>query len=45
MRGPSFGGTDECLVIDLDDNLVHLNGRPLATASQQYAEYWTRIEE
>jgi superfamily II DNA or RNA helicase len=44
MRGPRFGGTDECLVIDLDDNLVHLNGRQLSTASQQYSEYWVRIE-
>ena len=44
MRGPSFGGTDECLVIDVDDNLVHLNGRQLSTASQHYTEYWVRSE-
>lgn len=41
MRGPTFGGTEECLVIDVDDNLVHLNGDHLTTAAQQYQEYWT----
>jgi superfamily II DNA or RNA helicase len=42
MRGPCFKGTDECLVIDIDDNLVHLDGRQLTVASQQYAEYWVQ---
>jgi DNA repair protein RadD len=41
MRGPKFGGTEECLVIDVDDNVVHLNGDRLMTAAQQYQEYWT----
>jgi superfamily II DNA or RNA helicase len=44
MRGPRFGGTDECLVIDVDDNLVHVDGRQLSTASRQYAEYWVKSE-
>jgi DNA repair protein RadD len=42
MRGPSFGGTSECLVLDVHDNLVHLDGRQLTTASQKYAEYWVK---
>jgi len=42
MRGPRFKGTDDCLVIDIDDNLVHLDGRQLTVASQQYAEYWVQ---
>ena len=25
MRGPAFGGTDQCLVIDVGDNFVHNN--------------------
>jgi superfamily II DNA or RNA helicase len=45
MRGPRFGGTSECLVIDVDDNLVHMDGKQLTTASQQYVEYWARAEE
>ena len=42
MRGREFGGTDECLVIDVDDNLVHSDGSQLMMASMQYAEYWTK---
>ncbi|MCG3193673.1 MAG: hypothetical protein DIJKHBIC_02927 [Thermoanaerobaculia bacterium] len=42
MRGVRFGGTDECLVIDVDDNLVHLNGRRLETVATQYTEYWAK---
>jgi DNA repair protein RadD len=42
MRGPAFGGTEECLVIDVDDNLVHLNGNRLTTAAHEYVCYWTR---
>lgn len=41
MRGPRFGGTKECLILDVDYNLIHADGRPLALASDQYAEYWT----
>lgn len=40
MRGPAFGGTEECLVIDVSDNIVHMNGDRLTTAAQEYAEYW-----
>lgn len=40
MRGPSFGGTDECLVVDIDDNLVHTDGAPFRPACSQYGEYW-----
>ena len=40
MRGPRFKGTEECLVIDIEDNLRHFDGRELTVASQQYAEYW-----
>jgi superfamily II DNA/RNA helicase len=42
MRGPAFGGTEECLVIDVDDNLVHLKGNRLTTAAHEYVGYWTR---
>jgi DNA repair protein RadD len=44
MRGSRFGGTDECLVIDVDANVSHRDGTRLTTASQQYAEYWARTE-
>jgi len=44
MRGPRFGGTDECLVVDVEDNLVHVDGRQLSTVPQQYTEYWVRSE-
>jgi DNA repair protein RadD len=44
MRGPAFGGTDECLVIDVDDNLVHVDGRRLSTVSLHYTDYWSRTE-
>jgi superfamily II DNA or RNA helicase len=44
MRGPTFGGTDECLVIDVDDNLVHVDGRRLSTVSLHYTEYWSRTD-
>ena len=40
MRGPTFGGTDECLVIDVADNLIHTDGRKFTTAAQEYTEYW-----
>lgn len=36
MRGPIFGGTDECLVIDLADN-IRFGGQ---LAFSRYAEYW-----
>jgi hypothetical protein len=36
MRGPRFGGTDRCLVIDVEDN-IQFGGQ---MAFQRYAEYW-----
>jgi DNA repair protein RadD len=45
MRGSHFGGTEECLVVDVDDNLAHMDGRRLTMASRQYVEYWVRSEE
>jgi DNA repair protein RadD len=44
MRGPAFGGTPECLVIDVDDNLVHVDGQRLSTAALQYTDYWSRTD-
>lgn len=44
MRGPAFGGTPECLVIDVEDNLMHVNGQRLSTAALQYNDYWSRTE-
>lgn len=44
MRGPRFKGKPECLVIDIEDNLIHNDGRTLVTAAQQYADYWYRCE-
>lgn len=41
MRGPVFGGTEECLVVDVGDNLIHTNGSRVTTAAQEYEEYWT----
>jgi DNA repair protein RadD len=38
MRGPQFGGTEECLVVDIEDNL-HFSGQ---LAFTRYADYWTR---
>lgn len=40
MRGEAFGGTPECLVIDVEDNLIHRNGDRVTTAAQQYGDYW-----
>lgn len=40
MRGPEFGGTEECLVIDVDDNLIHLDGSRITTAAREYDSYW-----
>ena len=43
LRGPKFGGTDECLVIDFADNILRLGG-PLAYA--RFKELWVEeIEE
>ena len=36
MRGPSFGGTDRCTVIDVSDN-IRFRGQ---LAFTQYSEYW-----
>lgn len=38
MRGPEFGGTDECLVVDVEDNL-QFEGQ---MAFARYREYWSR---
>ena len=40
MRGPRFGGTDECLVIDVEDN-IRFDGQ---MAFERYASYWTGTE-
>ncbi|MBI2570484.1 MAG: DEAD/DEAH box helicase [Candidatus Schekmanbacteria bacterium] len=37
MRGPRFGGTEECLVIDVEDN-IRFGGQ---MAYARYDEYWT----
>jgi superfamily II DNA or RNA helicase len=38
MRGPRFGGTDRCLVIDVEDN-IQFGGQ---MAFSRYAEYWNQ---
>jgi superfamily II DNA or RNA helicase len=38
LRGPKFGGTDKCLVIDFADNILRL-GPPLAYA--RFNDFWT----
>lgn len=38
LRGPRFGGTSECLVIDVLDN-IQFGGQ---MAFKRYQEYWTR---
>lgn len=40
MRGPRFGGTEECLVVDIEDNL-RFGGQ---LAFTRYDRYWTRTE-
>jgi DNA repair protein RadD len=40
MRGSRFGGTDECSVIDVEDN-IRFDGQ---MAYARYALYWTRTE-
>jgi DNA repair protein RadD len=40
MRGSRFGGTDECLVIDVEDN-IQFDGQ---MAYARYASYWTRSD-
>jgi superfamily II DNA or RNA helicase len=37
MRGPRFGGTEECLVYDLADN-IRFGGQ---MAFSRYSDYWT----
>jgi DNA repair protein RadD len=39
MRGPVFGGTDECLVVDVADN-IRFGGQ---LAFKRYSDYWNRI--
>jgi len=41
VRGPRFGGTHECCVIDFDDN-IHRLGPSLAYA--RFSDYWTSDE-
>ena len=41
LRGPEFGGTEECTIIDFADNIRRL-GPPLAYA--QFADFWTDEE-
>lgn len=38
LRGPKFGGTDECLVIDFADN-IHRLGQP--RAYERFKDFWT----
>ena len=40
MRGARFGGTDECLVVDVEDN-IRFEGQ---MAFERYASYWTGTE-
>ena len=42
LRGPKFGGTDKCLVIDFADNIKRL-GRPLSYA--RFKHPWATHEE
>jgi len=44
LRGPRFGGTEECTIIDFADNIRRL-GRSLAYA--RFSDYWTtdQVEE
>jgi superfamily II DNA or RNA helicase len=37
MRGPTFGGTEECLVVDVADN-IHFGGQ---LAFARYEEHWS----
>ena len=41
LRGPKFGGTDACLVIDFADN-IHRLGPPLAY--KRFKDFWTTEE-
>lgn len=38
LRGPEFGGTQECTIIDFSDNILRL-GPPLAYA--RFADFWS----
>jgi superfamily II DNA or RNA helicase len=40
MRGFQFGGTDECLVVDIEDN-IRFDGQMAYT---RYSSYWTKTE-
>ncbi|WLQ67635.1 DEAD/DEAH box helicase [Streptomyces glycanivorans] len=37
MRGPRFGGTESCLVVDIEDN-IHFSGQ---LAYKRYSSYWS----
>jgi DNA repair protein RadD len=41
LRGPRFGGTKECLVVDIEDN-IRFSGQ---LAFTRYADYWTRTAQ
>jgi DNA repair protein RadD len=41
MRGPQNGGTEECLVIDLEDNIQRFEGQ---MAYERFEEYWQVIK-
>jgi DNA repair protein RadD len=40
LRGPRFGGTEECVIIDFADNLLRL-GKPLAY--QRFEQFWEKV--
>jgi DNA repair protein RadD len=40
MRGPLFGGTPECLVVDIEDN-IRFGGQ---MAFARYTDYWSRTD-
>jgi len=41
LRGPEFGGTEECTIIDFADNILRL-GRPLSY--QRFEGFWSAEE-
>lgn len=42
LRGPLNGGTDECLIVDIADNFVHMN---IDAAYKEMGDWWTSSEE
>ena len=41
LRGPLNGGTDECLIVDIADNFVHMN---IDAAYKEMGDWWTSSE-